>query len=319
MLALSVIPRTDGGGELDNDLLTLRTVLKRQGYRGQQLVLAAPDDELLRGTLELPSKVTGAPMEQIVRMELSRLHDVAPNSFEMVHWELRTPHGAKPTKQTLAYGCLHETANAHLDRFEDSGFDVIGMDLQSTAVMRACEPLLLPPPAITAIADLGWHSASALFASGSLLIYERSLEGTSLADLAAKLTGAFGIPPESAHEVFCAVGVTREETPETCDRVTADAIRRHLAEHIDRVLEGLRAPLSYANHQFAGGAVKRMLLIGGGAAIPRLAPYMRERLGIEVRAVAPGDLVESPPELLAKARHPALTTAVGLAQFQEIR
>jgi len=320
LFALSVLPRLNAGQGLHGaDLLTLQKVLKRQGYHGHRIVIAAPEENLLRAALELPSKVSGAPMEQIVRMELSRLHDVPPNSFEMVHWELRTPDGAKPMTQTLAYGCPHEAANAHLDLFENAGFDVVGMDLRSAAAMRACEPLLSPPPAITAIADLGWHSASVLFACGPLLIYERSLERTSLAELGSKLTEVFGIPQESAHEVFCTIGLAGEEVVETMDRATVHAIRKHLIDHVDRLLEGLRIPLSYANHQFPGAAVKRMLLIGGGAGIPRLAPYIQERFGIEVRAVGPGDLVESPPELLAKARHPALTVAVGLAQFQESR
>jgi Tfp pilus assembly PilM family ATPase len=64
--------------------------------------------------------------------------------------------------------------------------------------------------------------------------------------------------------------------------------------------------------------VKRLLLIGGGAGVPGLAPYFEARLGLEVKRAAPSDLMDTPPELAAKAANPALTGAVGLAQFEGV-
>jgi len=74
-------------------------------------------------------------------------------------------------------------------------------------------------------------------------------------------------------------------------------------------------PLSYANHQFPGAGVQRLLFIGGGAGVNEFGSYLGPRLGVEARATAPSDLMESPAELLGKAGNPALTMAVGLAQF----
>lgn len=314
--ALSVLPRADAEKPFCSaDALALRKVLKRQGFSGRKIVVAAPDDKLLRAALEVPSKVSGAPIRQIARMELSRLHDVRPDSFEVVHWEFKTPDGSKPTTQTLAFGCPHEAANTFLDLFETSGFDVVALDVRSAAVLRACEPLILPAPEITTIVDLGWHSTSTLFVCGASVIYERRLGEASAADLMGRLVDAFGIPPESAHQVINTVGLTTTEATDQFDRKTAEVIRRHLTNHIDRLLEALRVPLSYASHQFPSAGVKRMLLIGGGAAVPGLAPYMQEQLGFEVRTAAPSDLIEGWPELLAKAGNPAATVAVGLARF----
>jgi len=315
--ALSLLPRPEPEQEVSSaDALALRSVLKRQGFSGQELVLAAPEKSLLRGALQLPPKVSGAPVEQIVRMELSRLHNVPPDSFEMAYWEWRAATGSKPMTQALAVGCPHDAANALLDVFEDSGFRVAALDVRNAAAARACAPLILAAPQITAILDLGWRSSSLLFVCGPSLIYERALEGVFMGELADRLMEAFGIPLESAYQIMGTVGPTTEELAGQFDRETLEAIRRHLKSHFDKLLEEMKAPLSYANHQFPGEGVKRLLLIGGGAAVPQLAPYCQERLGFEVRTAGPNDLVESSPELLTKASNPAVTVAVGLAQFE---
>jgi len=314
--ALSLLPRPEPEKEVSRaDAVAFREVLKRQGFSGRKIVVAAPEERLMRAALELPSKVAGAPIGQIVRMELSRLHNIAPDSFEMAYWEWRTPDGAKPMTRTLAIGCPHDAANGVLDIFEAEGFDVAALDVRSAATTRACEPLLLPAPQITAIADVGWRSTTVLFVCGRSLLYERLMEGISLAELTGKLAEAFGVTLEEAQQVANTVGLTADQPIDGIDRETLDAVRKHLRSHFDRLLDEMRAPFSYVNHQFPGEGVKRLLLIGGGAAVPQLPLYMQGRLGIDVRAAAPSDLVTSPVELLAKAGNPAMTIAVGLARF----
>lgn len=315
--ALSLVPRPEPEKELSRaDASAIREVLKRQGFSGRKIVAAAPEDRLVRASLELPSKVAGAPIGQIVRMEMSRLHNLAPDSFEMAYWEWRTPEGAKPMTRTLAIGCPHETANSIVDLFEAEGFEVVALDARSAAVVRACEPLLLPAPQITAIADLGWRSTSVLFVCGRSLLYERVLEGIAMVELSGKLAEAFGIPLDAAQHVADTVGVAAEQPIAGIDPETQDAVRKHVRSHFDKSLEELRAPFSYVNHQFPGEGVKRLLLIGGGATVGGLPSYMADRLRIDVRTAAPSDLVSSSANLLAKARNPAMTIAVGLSRFE---
>jgi Tfp pilus assembly PilM family ATPase len=314
--ALSLLPRPEPEKPLSQaDALALRGVLRRQGFSGRKIVVAAPDERLMRAALELPSKVAGAPIGQIVRMELSRINNVAPDSFEMAYWEWRTPDGAKPITRTLAIGCPHAAADDVVDLFEAEGFDVAALDVRIAAVGRACEPLLLPAPQITAIADLGWRSTTVQFVCGRSLLYERLLEGISMAELTGKLAEIFGLTVEAAQQVANTVGLTVDQPVEGIDDATLDAVRKHLRSHFDKLLDELRAPFSYVNHQFPGEGVKRLLLIGGGAAVPRLSSYMHDRLGIDVLSVAPSDVVTSPTGLLPKAGNPAMTLAVGLARF----
>lgn len=316
IVALSLIPRPETAKDIcREDALALKGVLRRQGFRGNRIVIAASEKAVLPASLELPSKVSGAPIEQIVRMELSRLHSIAPDSFEMACWSLKAADAARPVTHTLAVACPHAAANALLDVFEDAGLCVAALDVRGAAAARASASLLLAAPQITAIVDLGWQGTSLLFVCGQSLIYERSLDAAPIADLAARLAEVFGIAQESAAQILGTIGPSAREPTEQFDRASLEAISRHLRAHFDRLLDGLKVPLSYAKHQFPGDGVKRMLLIGGGATVPDLASYFEARLGFEVRRADPAGLIDSPPELLAKASNPAMTVAVGLAKF----
>jgi Tfp pilus assembly PilM family ATPase len=234
----------------------------------------------------------------------------------MVNWQLKPAGNPRPMTQTLVVGCPHEAANAFLDVFEGAGFHVTALDVRSAAVARACSPLLLPPPQITAIVDLGWRSTSVLFVSGRSLVYERSVQGAPVGELTDRFVEAFSLRPEAAYQIIGTIGPGTDEPAGEYDRESLDVIRRHMRDHFDKLLEELRVPLSYANHQFPGEGVERLLLIGGGAGVPHLASYFEAKLGVEVKRAAPSDLVDCPPELSAKGDNPALTAAIGLAQFE---
>jgi Tfp pilus assembly PilM family ATPase len=292
-------------------------VLRRQGFRGNEIVLAAPEEKLLRGTVELPSKMSGAPVAQVARVELSRMHNAAPNSFEMICWELPAQGKSKSTTQAIAVGCPHDAANAFLDVFEGSGFNVRALDVRSAAAARACMSLTVPPPAVTSILDLGWNSTKLLLVSGDKVIYDTSLTANCMAKLILTLKQESGIAEESAYQIVSTVGFVNDNEASELDREFAEVIRKKLRRHVDAVLEELKAPFAYAGRQYPGGQIKRLLLIGGGAGISGLAQYLEATLSIDVMSVAPSNVADSAPQIVSKASNPAMTVAVGLAQFTE--
>jgi type IV pilus assembly protein PilM len=317
IVALSSLPRTKVGQEVDREeLINVRSVLRRQGFRGTDVVLAAPEEKLLRGIFEVPRQVSGAPVAQIARMELSRMHNVPPNSFEMVCWE-PSPAGesTKSARQTVAVACPHSAADALLDVFEESGFSVKALDLHSAAAARICASLTVPRPAITSILDLGWSSTKLLLVCDGKIVYDRFLTTNGMEKLISRLREESGIIQSSAYKIVSTVGFgDGSETGEFGQEFT-QIIRKKLSNHFDIILDELKAPFEYVSHQYRSEGVKRLLLIGGGAKISGLAKHFEAALGIEVMSVAPSDVVESSPQIMSKASNPAMMIAVGLAQF----
>lgn len=315
IVALTMLPRTGTGAAIEyQEVCELKRILRRQGFTGSQVVLAVPDQKLLRGTFELPPRLSRDKVPQLARMELSRIHQVTPGSFEMVCWIMPQADQVKSITQTITVGCLHDVANAYLDVFEKGGLDVTALDVRSAAAARACEGLTVPMPALTAILDLGWGSTKLLLACGSTIIYERLLESPSLQVLATNLGKRFNIADKAACQVIDAIGFAQGEV-EGFDRESTFAIQRLLEKHTGKMIEELKVPFAYANHQLPGEGIKRLLLIGGGAKIPGLASYFASQMGMEVKEATPGELMESSPELKNKVGNPATTVAVGLARF----
>ncbi|UCD58342.1 MAG: pilus assembly protein PilM [Candidatus Hydrogenedentota bacterium] len=314
--ALSMLPRSKEGDQIETeDLLRMKRLFKRQGFYGNEIVLTAPENGLLRGVFDVPPQVSGAPVAQIARMELSRIHHVVPDSFEMVRWDPPDPGKSKSTTQTLAIGCPHEAADAFIDVFEDCGFTVSALDIRIAAAARACKTLTVPPPALTSILDIGWDSTKLLLICGDTLIYERSFRNKCLAKLRGTLCQTFNITEEAADQVISAIGFEANGEAGELDQESVDVVRRMLRKHFDMMLEELEASFDYANYQYPGEGAKRLLLIGGGARISGLSNYFRNILGVEVRVAAPSDILESSSQKFTNAGHPAITVAVGLAMF----
>ena len=314
--ALSMLSRTTVGEQINSeDILAMKRALKRQGFHGKDIVLAAPEVGLLRGVFDVPPQVSGAPIAQIARMELSRLHNVMPDSFEMVCWDPLDLGKSKSKRQGTAVGCTHEAADTFVDLFEDSGFCVSALDLCIAAAVRACKTLIVPAPALTCILDIGWTSTKLLLVCGKTVAYERQFRKECLITLRRKLCETFGITEEAADQVINAVGFEEDSEASELDQKTIDIIRWMLRKHFDMMLEELEASFDYANYQYPGEGAKRLLLIGGGAKISGLSQYFSNTLGIEVRTVAPCDVVEDSAHIFMKASHPAITVAVGLAMF----
>jgi type IV pilus assembly protein PilM len=318
IIALAAVPRLRPGVPLDSEEIGhLRRILRRQGFTGHRVVLAVPEEKLLRGIFDLPPRVNGAPVAQLARMELSRIHHVEPGSFELIHWGASASGAGNTSAQTVAVACPHEAATELLDTMEASGLDVQALDVRTAATARVCKSLTLASPALTAVLDLGWSSAKLLFVSGAAVVYERLLK-CELGKLVETLSRRFRLSNEAACQVIDAVGLTRSSAGQELDPGVLEAIQQVVESHLGTLVEELQTPFSYASHQYHQAGIQRLLLTGGGARIPGLPDYLQERLSLEVLRAAPSDLLPSVENQWGKADDPAVTVAVGLALFTEM-
>jgi Tfp pilus assembly PilM family ATPase len=297
------------------ELTNLMGAIKRNGFHGKDVVLSVPEKKLLKGTFDLPKDVTNVPISQIVRLELARVYHTEPDSFEFIYWE---PTKAEKSKsQAVAIGCSHETANTLLDMYEQAGFRVRAIDASSAAAVRACMPLMIPYPFTTAICDLRWDMVKLLIACGGRVVYERNMDKINVSLFVSSLINKYSITPEAAYQIATEVGLGSVDKGDNLDKQSVEAIGKILKSHIDNLTDDLRAPFSYANHQFGDKGIQRMLLIGIGGQIPGLDDYLHEVLDIEVMRACPVNLLESAPDILVKAGDPGMTVALGLAKFCE--
>lgn len=315
--AAALVPRAEPGVPLSaRELERFLGVLDRRGFTGVEFAIAAPPEAVLSGALELPARSAGVPIEQIARAELARTHQRDPMSFEMAFWDVPAPSRAGDGTHVMAVGCPHEGAEAVLKVFDSVGLDVSSVDVRPCCLARACVPLAHPAPAMTAILELGWTRGLLVLMHQGVVVYERTMEESALEALHAAVRTQLDAGPDIADYLLG----TTEPPPAPAPRRRAGEGLGRAARLVSAFVDGLARELSLSLGYIAGryptpgGAVEQLLLVGGGATLPGLAPCLTQRLNLEARPVTPADLALVPPDLLAACSSPALVTALGLAQ-----
>jgi Tfp pilus assembly PilM family ATPase len=329
---ISKSPRLHGAAPLApmgltaEELRTLSDSFYRGGLTGTRLTIAAPSSGLLQSPLELPPRTGVVPIEQIARLELARTHKCTPDSFEMACWDL--PASARETKGThlMAVGFPHAQANPMLDVFETAGMLVQTIDVGSCALARACAPLI-SENGMTAILDMGWSAAVLTLIHRGAIVYGRSLADGGIGQLHATLTSKLKLEADIADYVINDVGVGSAQAEGEAARPRLiepppdldlpDDARALLMTHVESIGQELQASFSYAAQQYPDVAVSKLLLVGGGAAMPGLFEFLSGALRIETRTVCPADVASCREAIGESCRVPMLTQALGLALFPE--
>lgn len=287
--------------------------LPKHGFVGRDVVVAMPADKVMSAILDLPPCSSGAPVDQIARSELARMHQCDIHAMEMASWELPAPARAGNTVSTMLCACAYADAEALLKLFERCGHSVTAIDSRSRALARACLPTITDPGGITAIIELGWGQVRLVVMHQSLVAYDRTLEDSGVEDLVRTLVAKTRLDLERAKaflgEVVMDPEAANSERPKRSRR---PATRVQL--HFDAIADELGAPLGYIENQYPDAIVGQVLLTGPGASIEGLAPYMTARLDLAVQVVAPTSLAEV-PETFSDPIGVESTIATGLALY----
>jgi Tfp pilus assembly PilM family ATPase len=303
--AAACLPRA-GGGELQPaEVAQLRQAIAQGPFRGRSVVLGVPAGQLLSGVMELPPRSSGAPIEQLACAELARMHRVEAPTLEMACWDLPAPARGANRTYVLAVACAHAGAEALLDAVEAEGLNVLALDTHATAAARACAGLLSPDVGSGAILDVGWGLARLVLLYRGVIVYERNLERCGIGAWVRQLASDRGIEVPAAERALV------EGDPGVAQAPAGGAGG---AAFIEDLAGELRVPLSYLSTQYPDANLDRLLLIGGGAAIPGLAPLLSARLELGARVVGMGELGKASPAIAASGGS-WLAVAVGLAKY----
>ncbi len=299
------------------EVFHLRSVLARQGFSGREAVLTVPSRKLMTGILELPPRNSGAPLDQIAKMELSRMHRVEPDSFTMAYWDLPIESRPGVAAQAMAVACKHADADELLDMFEVAGFDVQALEARGCAIARACRPLLRSGQSLTAIVEFGWSRSCLIVFRGETIVYERPLAESGMGRLVEEVAERYGMSGPATEKILTMCGLAGGREVDGISPDVTEDLARMFARFVELLVDQLDQPFAYVRQQYAADAVERLLLVGDFANVPGLASHIGENAEINTMTVSPTDLAECHRAVLAKSGDPALTVASGLALFGE--
>lgn len=315
LAAAAVFERLHPGQPFDEgEARRLRAVLDRRGFTGRSVVAAAPGTQVMSSVLQMPPRDSGAPLERIARAEMGRAHRSDPEALEVAFWEIPAPARAPEGVPMMAVACPHAAAEGLLDLLEAQGLSVNALDLGGWAMARACAPLLAQEPGIVTAVDLGWQTVTLVLLHEQTMIYKRTMGGVGLGTLVESAHHDTRLDPKVIDYLLGDIGFLEPPADADADwRKLAHKVRGPLELHFEQVAQELRLSLGYAAHQYPDAAADRLLLMGGGAAIPGLAEHLGACLEARVAVVRPADVCDRSPMLHDEATSPAMTAALGLA------
>jgi Tfp pilus assembly PilM family ATPase len=316
--AATLVARPAGAEPIpgDEEASRLADILYRQGFSGRRVMVAAPDSRVISGTMDLPPKGSGAPLQQLARAELGRMHRRDASSLEVVCWEVPAPARAMSGTYMMAAACPTQDVELLLDRLERPGLRPQAVDIRACAMARACASILAGTANVSAILDLGEAEAVLSVVKDRAVVYERLMTDAGLSRVRLRVRQDMDLEGELADFIIDSIGLGEAPEEYRGDKAILAQSADLLREHIAGVSQELRTALAYAVHRYPGD-VDKVLVHGAGAAIPGLVEAISRELALPITVVTPDRLVACPPAMSALGADPALTAAVGLAMYGE--
>ncbi|MBT3200751.1 MAG: pilus assembly protein PilM [Phycisphaerales bacterium] len=311
--AAGAILRENPDAQADRtDALQLRNLLATGGFKGRKIILAVPGKHLLTGIMELPPRNSGAPLGQLARNELSRLHRCEPDSFEMACWDLPDPARAGGLTYVMAAGCEHQYANSLVDTIESEGLEVAALDIRASAISRACGPMLDGVSGIVAVLDLGWSRAHLVLLHQDVIVYERKLTKCGIGAVVESLSRELKLHRQRAEALLMETGLSSPASNVGSEQ--RQGVSSASETYCRTLVEEMRIPLSYLGNQYPDALPETLLIVGSAATIPGVEKQLDSLLDFHVRTVRPGDVVTCTSDIDERFG-PSIIAAAGLGQF----
>jgi Tfp pilus assembly PilM family ATPase len=279
------------------DALMLAGVFERAGFRGNRLVISPPREAIIAEVLELPPRGSGAPIEQLARIEVARTHKCDPSSFELGLWDLPSPgRGGGEQSHVFAAAMPFARSEPLLDACESAGLEVHAIDVPAAALARAYGVYALPD----AMLDVGWTDAMLCVVHQGAVVYERNIEEAGLRRLVEGVATKIGLPPETAEAVLMADPSDHDGKSQSS---LAQEMRGPVTEYLESVAQEVRRSLAYMGHRYQAWQFKHLSLSGDGATLSGLREKLAESMQVTVSSGV--EAVPDPSLLVAagSARH----------------
>jgi Tfp pilus assembly PilM family ATPase len=291
-----------------DEMRWVSSILARRGFLGHCVSCAPRTRDCTQHVIELPPPESGAPLDQLARVEIARERKCAPGDFELGMWSL--PQRGR-SNETMAVAVAKPVVEHILEKYGQGDLDAVGIDLPELAIMRGVQDtssLSLPQAEahIDAVLHVGWNSALAVVTLGQRIVYVRRIE-KGACHVWSQACDRFGLSPNSARAVM-----GDYETPEHSEEL--DKVRSACWSTLAKVLAPeLDVAFAYVSHSFRMAPLGQVVMSGYGAMNPTLHAKLDEILGIPVACSAPSALLDSIAHPNHETLAARLTLAYGLA------
>jgi len=217
------------------------------------------------------------------------------------------------TRRVLLVVAYRDSVDRYLAATDQAGLDVVGIDLEAFALLRAVsEPIGTGREAAVVAVTVGHERTTLAISDGRVCSFTRVLEWGGSA-LTAAMARALKISPPEAEELKHVVSLEQDAaTPDgwnaTGFEQAVEAVRFELQTLVRELLSSLR----FYQSQPGSLAIGEILLAGGTANMPGFAEQLERELSVAVHVADPLARVELAGSVERPDEIGSLAVAVGL-------
>lgn len=289
--------------------------IRRQGFVGDEVVLAAPAEVATTTLLDMPAKIGASAALEFARGELARMHRLDPGAFQCTTWTLPGVGRSGSVGKLMAVCCPHQRAEALIQPLDAAGAKVMALDLMCLALARAARNAF-SPAGLGLIVHLSWECARFVAIGTGRVVYERVLASLGWKACAERLSSATGLEHELFDEILR--GLSCQEPRRAGVVAAVTRARPILDEHVRAVIQELRPSLTYLDGRFPELALEGIVVTGEGANLPDWVKGVPAATGVSCGVLGAGEALGGGATLPGDAST-ALTLAIGLARHQVAR
>ena len=284
---------------------TLRELVQGAGVRTRRAVAAVNGQVALMREVRMP-QLPPNEIRQAARFEVERYlpYPIAEVTFDTVVLGESKENGNNRV-DVLVVAARTDVLRQHAAVLQAAGLEPVVVEVEPLAVVRAVASGATADQ-VTACIHLGSSVTMILVAEGQVprVIRTVAFGTTQLLEAAASHLGATGDAPDVLHARLAAA-VNGDGAP---------GLREAIDDSLSSLVTEIRRSLEYYGGRYRAVVPDRVVVTGGGAALPGVAASLTSALEMPVAYGDPFTDLGGPPQGVARDAGPAYAVAAGLAR-----
>lgn len=284
------------------------SILQRRGFQGHEISCVPRTRDCTQHVIELPPADSGAPLDQLAKVEVARARKSDPNEFEIGHWPI--PQRGR-SNESMAVACSKQVIDSIIEHYESGDLETVGIDLPEIAIMRGAlltSEIKIPPTEahIDAVLHIGWNSALAIVTLGQRIVYVRRIT-TGANGVWKSACEKYGLSHRGAQAVLDDhVSTEHSDEVERLRTACWTSTAKSLSAELD-------VALAYVSHSFRMSPLGKIILCGYGSQNETIRSHLDQVLGIPIVQSLPNVMQYIESGTPSPAQSAKLTLACGLA------
>ena len=259
--------------------------------------LGIGNQQVLVRTLRLPAIADPDEMEAAIRFQAEEQIPMPLDQAVVDHQIVGgrpAEEGTLPQLDVIVVAARRDMVTAFLEPLRRAGLEPVGIDLSAFAMIRALADETIAsaadgagevPGDATLYCNVGDVTNLAVARGRSCLFARVSTAG--MEPICERLVATLGVTAEHASQWLHFVGLEKPIDAIEGDPEVVGEVRTALEDGLGALVDELRRSLDYYGAQEEAVPVGRILLTGGGSAIPGLVAGIEQRLDGEIRPARP--------------------------------